>query len=269
VYAPVSHVVAANESAIEFNLTRAEIEKDSKQPEGIRLGGDTAVTLDGKRQGKLGQVSFNADTRAMRHLVIERGLSGEAVVSASAVKQVSASGITLGAPRDGSVPTLTPFRPDPELRGDALKALESYNRLRVDLEGINVTAIDGVLWLRGHVSSELNRRLAQDLVSELHGLAELHNELIADPDLAASVSQALGADPRTADERIGVYSVLGSVRLRGAVHTAAAREAAAQLANAIPGVGEIVNDLRVNANANVLPVMSGVTNAEDAVPGGR
>ncbi len=268
VYAPATSVNEASESQVTVDLTREQIEKDGKQPAGIILSGSIAVSLNGKRQGKLSQISVNSDTQALRHLIIERGM-GELVVSATAIQQISANGITLGAPSDGSAAALTPFHPDEELRRDALKALDSYNRLRVDVKGINVTAIDGVLWLRGHVSSELNRRLAQDLVSGLYGLAELHNELITDPELAAAISHALARDPRTAEERIGVYSMLGAVHLRGAVRTAAAREAAEQLANQVPGTGDIYNDLLVNPDANVLPVMAGVTGSEDVVPGGR
>jgi osmotically-inducible protein OsmY len=201
--------------------------------------------------------------------VIDRGISGEVVVSATSVDQISGNGIALIVPRDGVSVTLTPYRPDTALREDALKAIESYNRLRVDMEGVNVTATDGVIWLRGFVSSEMNRRLIEDLVGSTHGLSELHNELMTDPDLAAEISRALARDPRTTEDHIGVYPTLGRVKLRGAVKTPAAREAAEQLAKAAPGVGEVINELHVSADANVLPVMASVTNTEDVVPGGR
>jgi osmotically-inducible protein OsmY len=269
VFAPIERVIAATDTGIELNVTRAEIEKDGKQPVGVRLGGDTPVTQAGKRLGKLACASFNGATGALRHLVIDRGLGGEVIVAVVAVAQINASGVALTVPRDGVGVTLTPYRPDANLREDALKAIESYSRLRVDMEGINITATDGVIWLRGFVSSELNRRLIGDLVGGVHGLAELHNELIPDPELAAEISRALARDPRTAEEHVGVYPVLGRVRLRGAVRTAAAREAAGQLATAIRGVGEVINELHVSADANVLPVMAGVTNTEDVVPGGR
>lgn len=268
-YAPVARVDEASDAHIGFTVTRAEIERDGKQPSGVRLGTDTAVTLNGKRLGKLSQVSFNAHGGALRHLVVDRGIAGEAVVSASGVVEIGAAGVKLNAASNGAKPALTPFRPDAELREDAHRALESYNRLRVDMPGINVTAIDGVLWLRGHVSSELNRRLAQDLVGSLHGLAELHNELLTDQDLAATISHALSRDPRTASDHIGVYAQLGRVNLRGGVRTAAARETAEQIAEAAPGVGAVTNDLIVDPNANVLAVMAGVTGHMDVVPGGR
>lgn len=268
VYALVEAVSAATARSVELNITRAEIEKDGLQLEGVKLSGG-AVSQHGKRLGKLAQVSFNADTRALWRLVIDRGLGGEVVISASAVDQISTSGVALMTPADGSGVTLTPFRPDPELREDVIKAIEDYGRLRVDMEGVNVTATDGIVWLRGFVSSDLNRRLMGDLVSQVHGLGELHNELITDPELASAISRALARDPRTAEEHIGVYPTLGRVKLRGAVRTAVAREAAEQIANSAPGVGEVSNELHVSADANVLPVLAGVTNTEDDVPGGR
>lgn len=269
VYLPIAQVAEATEHLVQLDLTRDEVVKYGKQPAGLRLGGDTPVTLEGKRLGKLKQATFNRDTGALRHLVIERGLGSEVVVSAVAIARLDASGVALTALGAGGRPTLTPYRPDDELRDDARRAIENYARMRVELDGINVTAIDGVVWLRGHVSSELNGRLAQDLVSGVPGIAELHNNLIADPDLAGAISRALARDPRTAEEHIGVYPMLGRVRLRGAVRTQAARDAADAIANATPGVGEVLNELRVDVNANVLPVLAGVTGDEDVVPGGR
>lgn len=268
VYVLVDAVSAATMRSIELNITRAEIEKDGLQLEGIKLSGGT-VSQGGKRLGKLALLSFNADTRALWRLVIDRGLGGEVVIPASAIDQITDGGVTLTTPAGGSGVTLTPYRPDQELREDAIKAIEDYGRLRVDIEGVNVTATDGIIWLRGFVSSDLNRRLMGDLVSQIHGLGELHNELVTDPELASAISRALARDPRTAEEHIGVYPTLGRVKLRGAVRTAAAREAAEQIASSARGVGEVSNDLHVSADANVLPVLAGVTNTEDDVPGGR
>lgn len=262
-YAPVERVVAASDAGIELSATRAEMEKAGKQPAGVRLGGETTISQNGRRLGKLEQVSFNAESHTLRHLIVERGMGGNVIVPANALQQVSASGVSITSAH------LTGFRPDSELRERVLSAIQSYARLRVDLAGIDVTAIDGVVWLRGYVSSEMNRRLVGDLVGGVEGIGELHNELITDPELAAVISSALARDPRTAEERIGVYPILGTVRLRGAVRTATAREAAEQLVSAVHGVGGLVNELRVNPNANVLPVMASVTNDEDAVPGGR
>lgn len=268
-FATIGSVASATDASVELRETRAEIAKSDKAPAGVLLDGGSTVTQNGRRLGKLAQISFNAETRALRHLIVDHGLGSEYVVTASSVSQIAQDSVTLTAPANGARAAFTPYRHDAELRDDVQRALEDYNRLRVDIAGINVSAVDGVVWLRGHISSELNRRLASDLISEIRGIGELHNELMTDPDLAARISAALARDPRTAEERIGVYPMLGTVRLRGVVRTPAAREAAEQIAQAIHRDGDVANDLRVDPNANVLPIMSSVTNNEDAVPGGR
>ena len=149
------------------------------------------------------------------------------------------------------------------------EAIYDYARLRVDLPGIAIRVIDGVLWLQGHVSSDLNKRLVSDQIVNIRGLSEIHNDLIADNDLAADVAMALAKDPRTAQGNIGVYPALGHINLRGRVRTPEARRAAYEVTRSVPGVEDIENALIVDPNAEVIPVLAGVTNQEDRVPGGR
>ena len=102
------------------------------------------------------------------------------------------------------------------------------------MPGVAVRVIDGVVWLQGHVSSELNARQMQDQMVGIRGIGELHNDLVADTALAAAVSYALAHDPSTRQGFIGVYPMLGEVRLRGRVSTDAMRQAATAVARACP-----------------------------------
>jgi osmotically-inducible protein OsmY len=97
----------------------------------------------------------------------------------------------------------------------------------------------------------------------------VHNELVADTDLASDVAIALAADPRTRGQYIGVYPELGVVSLRGAVNSAAARAAAASIADAVPGIERVINELSVRPEADVLPNLASVTSEVERVPGGR
>jgi osmotically-inducible protein OsmY len=266
VYASFGHLVVASEDGIELDVPRSALEAAPR--DGVRLTSSTQVALDGKRVGKLAHITFDGATREPLRIVIDRGIAGEEVASAQALTKVGSAALELSSGRNGSGPELTPFRSDSDLRMDVRQAIEGYPRMRVDIAGVNIQAVDGVIWLRGNVSSELNRRLAEDLTRGVEGVAELHNLLIADSDLAASVSSALARDPATAEERIGVYPSLGRVHLRGLVRTAAARETAARVAAAVHGAREVMNELRVDPNATVLPVLAGVTGNEDRVPGG-
>jgi osmotically-inducible protein OsmY len=160
-------------------------------------------------------------------------------------------------------------RADDELREDVYHRLRDCQLVRLDLPGITIHARDGVVWLRGHVSSDGKRRRTDEVLWGLDGLLELHNELVTDTDLAAAVAMALAYDPRTARERIGVYPSLGVMRLRGIVRTPTAQAGAWEIAAAVPLVKQVVNELRIDPAAAVLPDLAGVTNNYDLVPGGR
>jgi osmotically-inducible protein OsmY len=266
-YVPMDLVTAGDSENLTVTVPLDDIKKRfAKAPEGVRLSRGTHVTAGGRTLGKLVQVTVHSDTLVLRHLVIERGLGREFLVPARAVTSISANQIQvdLGILKPDQ---LTPYRTDAELRDDIYQAINRYEPLRIDLPGIDIHAIDGVAWLKGHVSSDLNVRLAEDQLANIPGLAEVNNDLVVDSDLAARVSSALSHDPRTAKEYIGVYPRLGVVRLRGAVHTPAARQAATEIASAVPGVKALVNELKVDPNADVVPVLAGVTNSEDVVPG--
>jgi osmotically-inducible protein OsmY len=267
-YVPISTISESSAEGASTSLQREGLEKGAEAPStGLTLSAKTRVALNGKRLGGLTQVTINRETRVLRHIVVDRGLGGEVLVAAADIAQLDARQIQLNVGQTGAAP-LTPFRPDEELYEEVRQAIEGYPRLRIDLNGIEIHAIDGVVWLKGYVSSELNRRLVQDQLTNIRGLAELHNELMTDPDVAAAISSALATDPRTAGEHIGVYPTLGEVHLRGMVRSEAARVAAGQIAASVPGVKSVQNDLRVDANASVLPVLASVTNEEDRVPGG-
>lgn len=268
-YVPMDLVSDASRDAVNVSVTLDDMRQKLKaQPQGATLTSGTSIVAGGKRLGHLAQVTIHAETLALRHLVVARGVGREVLVPASGITSLGAKQITvdLGAVKPDQ---LTPFRPDAEVRDDVFAAIFNYDPLRIDLPSIAIHAIDGAVWLKGHVSSDLNRRLVGDQLTHIVGLAEVHNELVADTDLASSVSFALARDPRTAGQHVGVYPRLGEVRLRGAVRTPEARQAATQIAEAVPGVNSVVNELHVDPAATVVPVLAGVTNAEDDVPGGR
>jgi osmotically-inducible protein OsmY len=265
--APIDRVVSARQDDIDLSLARAELAQSKDKPDGAVVTHGTAVMLNGSRAGKVAQVTVDEATHSLRHVIVDRGLGGEATLAARYVTQLDTHQVS-AQNTDKTAARLTPFRPDGELREDVRLAIEGTPKLRVDLPGMDIQAIDGVVWLRGSTASDLNRRLIEDVVRQVPGIDELHNDLYSDMDLAAAVSSALGRDPTTAHERIGVYPRLGEVALRGAVRSEQAREQAEKVATAVPGVRSVRNELAVDPKAELLTVLAGVTNQEDLVPGG-
>lgn len=266
---PMSAIQHANPDRVKLHATLDDLKRDYSQVTSVMLlTSRTQVMVGNKSVGKLIQVTVNRETQALRHLVV-RGIRGESLVSARGITAIEGRKIIIGAGSEHAASALTPYRPDEEIREEVREAIYDYAQLRIDLPGIAIRVIDGVLWLQGHVSSDLNKRLVRDQIANTRGLSEIHNDLIADNDLASDVAMALAKDPRTAQGQIGVYPSLGHINLRGSVHTPAARQAAYEVARGVPGVEDIENALIVDPNADVIPVLAGVTNQEDRVPGGR
>lgn len=116
--------------------------------------------------------------------------------------------------------------------------------LKVDVER-------GVVVLRGWVESDLERDGAQKIAQAAVGAEHVRNEL-------QTLSPAGGSEDRLARRvefelyssrafdlaRIQIRSQAGKVRLEGSVRSEAERLLAARLAEAVPGVREVVNDLK-------------------------
>ncbi len=268
-YLPLDLVTDANAAQASMSITLQEIEQmPMAAPAGALLSSSTQLISGGKRLGHLAQLTINRETRVLRHLVVDRGVRGEALVPATMIATMTSKQIDVNLA--GTSPNnLVPFRSDADLYDEVYHAIYDYDPLRIDLPGITIHAIDGTVWLKGNVSSDLNQRLVSDQLQDVAGLAEIHNELVADTDLASRVSMALGRNPRTAEQKIGVYPQLGVVRLRGNVRTPEARAAASEIAATVPGIRRVENELHVDPHAEVVPVMASVTNDEDLVPGGR
>ena len=267
-FVPLDLVTEATADTVTLSISLDAIEQRTATPAGIALTGATQVGASDKSLGRLVQLTIDRETRVLHHLVVARRLRREALLLARMMTGITAQqvAVSLGsASRD----LLMPAHPDEALRRDVYDRLYAYAPLRVDLAGIEIHPSDGAVWLRGHVSSDLKRRLVEHQLQGLVGMSALHNELVADNELAAAVSMALAHDPRTARQHIGVYPCLGAVHLRGTVQTPAAREGARAVAEAVLGVKCVVNALRVKPTGDVVPVLAGVTDHADLVPGGR
>jgi len=267
-YVPMSAIATSSRDELVLTVSLDEMQRTmTTRPAGELLTSSASIVSTTKGHWHLTQVTVNAETHILRHLV-GRAMGGQEVLIPAAIITGIGSGkvtVNLGSTKADQ---LVPFRPDADLRQAVYSAIYNYEPLRIDLPGIEIHAIDGTVWLKGNVSSDLNRRLVEDQLMNIAGLAEIHNELYSDTELSAEIARALARDPRTANEHIGVYPRLGTIRLRGNVRSDSARHAATEIARGIPGAKSISNELHVNPTATVVPTLAGVTNEEDMVPGG-
>jgi osmotically-inducible protein OsmY len=132
------------------------------------------------------------------------------------------------------------------LRGEPLLVSA---KLKVDVER-------GVVALRGFVESELERSSAQQLAEAAVGAEHVRNELetlspaAGEDRLARRVSFELYSTGAFDLTKIRVRSEAGRVQLEGNVRSEAERLLAARLAEAVPGVREVRNELGLSEKAS-------------------
>ena len=269
-FVALEHVTVATSETLTVDITRADLERQHT-PAGMALTAFTTIRADGIYLGRLAQMTVTAPSETIRHFVVANGVHGlhsESSAPARIIIGISARRISVrldGMPHK----RLPPYRSDTLLRQDVYSRLFEYAPLRVDLPGITIHPIDGVVWLHGYVSSSGARRMAEDRAYGAKGLTALHNELTSDDALAAAISMALAHDPGVdKHQQIGVYPRLGVVYLRGSVRTLAARERAGAVALASSIARQVVNELRITPSIEALSVMANVTNQLDLVPDG-
>jgi osmotically-inducible protein OsmY/sporulation protein YlmC with PRC-barrel domain len=140
---------------------------------------------------------------------------------------------------------LPDYSPDDALSEKVDAALWSDDILRnTDYVEISVSVQDGIVKLRGHVISLLNKTRIENAARSVAGVLGVENDLVVDQDLVTAVARALGIDELTRFERISVGADNGVIRLNGQVRSNAVRDTAEAIAASIPQVRGVINNLK-------------------------
>ncbi|MGE5619772.1 MAG: BON domain-containing protein [Sphingomonadaceae bacterium] len=143
------------------------------------------------------------------------------------------------------------LRPAEQVAADVASALERDPR--VDDRSVVVNVAEGIVRLSGTVSSEAERRAAEEDAWQTDGVVDVSNELTVsadrrrpDAEIEQDVRAALDSDARIADPtQITVKSVAGTVRLQGQVTNVEERQAAERDAWYTAGVVYVENLLTI------------------------
>ena len=151
------------------------------------------------------------------------------------------------------------------LAADVEQAIWSVDRFRSTDSLVQVAArADGSVTLGGHVRGDMLKYIAGRIAAQVPGVTAITNDLVADNELEADVAMALAGDPRTramTDQTV-IKAILGVVQLSGTIAGAdqaaaeAARFEAEKLARSVPGVREVINNLRAVVGADAAPAAS-------------
>jgi osmotically-inducible protein OsmY len=253
-----SHTVVARGAGSHLGLKHT-----AGEVKGAVLSNKSTVERAGTAsKGTLVLVAVQPGSGELAYLVAHHLLPGQdTLVRAEFVAALATEHVTVTV---GDTAPL--YRPDRVLQQEVEAILFDFTPLHIDMKGMNIRVLDGVLYLDGNISSSLRGDIAVDQVSGVAGLLEIKNNLVGDDKLAADLALALGNDPRTRDLPIGVYPRLGVVHLNGTVQNGQQKAAAGEIARSFPGVRSVINDLSVDPKTDILPIMAPAGGDEDKVP---
>jgi osmotically-inducible protein OsmY len=270
-FLPFDTVVSATGEGIKIRARRDEIATAANtEANGARLDEKSTVeNTASSSTGRLMLVAVHPESGELSYLVAHDLRHGhDTLLYGEHVVEIATGHIKVQL--EASVLDALPvYRPDMVLQSEVEEVLFDTIPLHIDLRGITVRVLDGVLYLDGNISSSLRGDLAERQAMGISGLLEIKNRLVGDDKLASDLALAVGRDPRTRDLPIGVYPRLGIVRLSGAVHNGQQKAAAEEIARNFEGVRSVFNDLIVDPKVDVLHIMSPAEGgeSEDKVPG--
>ncbi len=273
---PFDTITSAGSDGIVLRIASEDVEAASHaagEVKGALLSNKCIVErADAASKGTLVLVAVQPGSGELAYLVAHHLLPRQdTLLRAEFVTAIATDHVTVNVAGVVGVAGTTPgalslYRPDDVLQQEVESILFDFTPLHIDLKGMNIRVLDGVLYLDGNISSALRGDIVVDQVSSVAGLLEIKNNLVGDDKLAADLAAALGKDPRTRDLPIGVYPRLGVVLLNGTVQSVQQKAAAEEIARNFPGVRSVINELNVDPKADILLVMAPSGGNEDKVP---
>ena len=274
-YLPYDTVTNATGEGVTLRIAGADVLAASKTaPNAAFLDNKSVVEVGGQGQSAMGRgslllVAVQPESGVTAYIVAHHLRPGQdTMLSEEYVTNITADRVTVTLP-EATFQALPAYRADADLQQEVESALFDLTALHVDYKGMTMRVLDGVLHLDGNISSSLRSDVVQDQAFGVQGLLGIQNNLVGDDTLAADLASALGRDERTRDLPIGVYPKLGVIRLSGAVHTPQQKVAAEEIARSFPNIRGIANTLVIDANADLIHVMSPAEGGEanDLIPG--
>ncbi len=140
-----------------------------------------------------------------------------------------------------------PSATDLQLTTAIRDALTQYTPTRIWEQRIEISAHEGEVTLLGITRNRSAKQTAERIARQVKGVSKLQNQIIADDDVEVALAQALAADAQTCNSFPGIIVgvVFGVAYLKGTVTSNQIKQAASQVANQVPGVQRVSNELIV------------------------
>lgn len=228
------------------NLARVSVANPlAERPLLLLRGRQQIQTADGFRGPVTGLLV--APDLALTSLVVrvKRVPAREVIVPAGEINEVEPNGIYLYLARE-ELFECPDYRPDVDIAADVRRALVADRVLYVvDLEHVDVTVQDGIVHVAGHATNPTTRGRIEHAIRGVRGVLGLDDRLVEDMDLQAAVARAMAQDERLRGEHVRIGVQHGHVILTGWLSSPALCDVVEQAAWGVPGVREVVNEMRV------------------------
>jgi osmotically-inducible protein OsmY len=138
--------------------------------------------------------------------------------------------------QSGDWTKLQPFATDWDLRQAVMDQLAADPALRTVQRSISIDVQDQVVTLRGYVADDSQMERLARLVRSVPGVLQIERSLIADDDLARTVTEAIRRNPATSAAQVQVKVHDGIVDVTGDAPDRATARAVESVAAQVPGV---------------------------------
>ena len=226
-------------------MLESQIAQPERERLALQLGAGHKVFCQDGHAGKVSMALLDPSGQVKGFVMHSGHLPGrKLIVPVAWVQEVDKENVHLSVEKS-ALDGLPEYSSDYALAEELDKVLWDDDILREsDYNQIDVTVQDGIVRLRGHVVTEMNKTRVEDAARSIAGELGIENQLVADEDLVISVSHALGRDERTRLKQVYVGAQNGVITLSGQVDSAALREAAEEVAASVPEVRGVVNYLQ-------------------------
>jgi osmotically-inducible protein OsmY len=203
----------------------------------------TTVHNQGKKIGVVDHLLVDAGSGELTHIVVDPGLFASSfIVPISTIDRVDEEGVFLTVDEEeiDQFPEYSK-RDDEDIVFDLREQLieESF------LDDIRIIVEDGILTMDGIVPDVATKRRLAYVVRTLDGVVDVENHLRPGNVADSRILTALANDPRTEFSVIEVVEDRGTITLYGQVDDVGIMNAAIEIAEAQPGVLQVINGLTV------------------------
>ncbi len=231
-------------------VSKVHIDRGLNEEDVLVGKGSRVYTALGERVGVVDHVVIDHDAHELLYLVVR--LPGirrrRVIVAASQVKEWEHDAVVLNLDRD-ALASLPPYVPSKHDATVAQLVRQAIAALGVDVENLGVFVDRGHVLLRGHASTQDDRRRVEAATRSVSGVLSVSNEITTDRELEMRAQQRLLADPVASLYPVDVIVKNRIATVIGKVPSTAVQDVILEIVRNTPGIVSAIDEISVDALA--------------------